>query len=174
MDQEEMEIHLILIGHTGVGKTSLRKHLKNMPIDTQEAPTLIMESDYMHKEIPLQSSGNRLSLTMWDTGGQPIFQDLLPCFARFRCMYSLVFRLPDIVSFDCCPEIRPYSKHSKPVQSLFTNREIIYRNLAFIQAFSSSFQEKPGDKASSFGFPAAIVVGTCYDKLPSYHEDLVE
>ena len=142
MNHEEIEIHLILIGHAGVGKTSLKKHLKNVPIEKFESPTLVMESDAIRFE---ESEAKRFSLTLWDTGGHPIFQDLLPCFARFRCMYGLVFKLTDIVFFDSCPDIRSCGKDSETVSSPFSNRDIIHRNLAFIQAFSSSFREKSGD-----------------------------
>ena len=112
--EEESQIHLILIGHTGVGKTSLRKHLKNEPINMDESPTIIMEPEFLYREsikmansIPFKSirealkdSSSKVFLTMWDTGGQPIFQDLLPCFARLKCMYGIVFRLPDLQDLD--------------------------------------------------------------------------
>ena len=82
------DIHLILIGHTNVGKTSLRKHLKNEPIDRNEPPTVVMESEYI-RGAGLDSN---VSVTMWNTGGHPFFQDLLPCFARFKCLLQYVMR----------------------------------------------------------------------------------
>ena len=140
-----MQIHLILIGHTGVGKTSLRKHLKDEPIDMNETPTIVMEPEFLYRESVelsaaspfkcikdvLSSSNSKVFLTMWDTGGQPIFQDLLPCFARLKCMYGIVFRLPDLQEFDSRPEIRPCDEHHESVTSPFTNKDILYRNLAY-------------------------------------------
>ena len=182
---DEFQVHLILIGRTGVGKTSLRKHLKNEPIDMSERPTIIMEPEFLYREFvgleagspfkilkdALKSSGGKVFLTMWDTGGQPIFQDLLPCFARLKCMYGIVFRLPDLKHFESKPEIRPFDAKEKPVASPFTNQDIFYRNLAFVQAYSCSMQERfsnlPPQAMSTeehvVRFPAAIVVGTCKD-----------
>ena len=181
-------MHLILIGHTGVGKTSLRKHLKNDPIDMNESPTIVMEPEFLYREfvdieagIPfkalkdaLKSSGCKLLLTMWDTGGQPIFQDLLPCFARLKCMYGIVFRLPDLKHFESKPDIRPFDANCKSVDSPYTNRDIFYRNLAFVQAYSCSMQERfnylPPQAMSTeehpttvVQFPAAVVIGTYKD-----------
>lgn len=111
--EDEVQIHLILIGSSGVGKTSLRKHLKNEQIDMNEVPTIIMEPDHLYGDARNVSdnendhnlTGNKISLTMWDTGGQPIFQDLLPCFARLKCMYGIIFRMSDLDEFDSKPKI---------------------------------------------------------------------
>ena len=186
-----MQIHLILIGHTGVGKTSLRKHLKDEPIDMNETPTIVMEPEFLYRESVellaanpfkrikdvLSSPNSKVFLTMWDTGGQPIFQDLLPCFARLKCMYGIVFRLPDLQEFDSRPEIRPCDEHHESVISPFTNEDILYRNLAYVQAYSCSMKEKfdnlpiqanpssgSSDSSAMSNYPAAVVVGTCKDK----------
>ena len=153
------DIHFMLIGHTNVGKTSIRKHLKNEPIDMKEPPTVVMESEYI-RELGLDSDA---SVTMWDTGGHPFFQDLLPCFARLKCLYGLVFRIPDIEN-DSHPDIR-CCEYFEPSKSPFTNRDILFRNLAFIQAFSCDMQsnqvEVSLDSASN---PAAVIIGTNKDK----------
>ena len=185
-EEGELQIHLILIGHTGVGKTSIRKHLKNEPIDRNEAPTIVMEPEFLYKEsvetgkpfkhlydMPGTSKDN-IFLTMWDTGGQPIFQDLLPCFARFNCMYGVVFRLTDIEDLDSKPEIRPCDVHHENAISPFSKKDILYRDLAYIQAFSFNMQDKLSDlpmlaenSSLSTSSPAAVVVGTCKDEIES-------
>ena len=189
---DEVQIHLILIGSSGVGKTSLRKHLKDEDFDMNESPTIIMEPDYLYRDsdnVPFkcltgdsQISANKIFLTMWDTGGQPIFQDLLPCFARLKCMYGIVFRMSDLQMLDSKPEIRPSDENHDPIVSPFSNKEIIYRNLAYFQAFSGTMKDKfenlpmqvQQDKSNeenvpcTRNYPAAVVVGTCKDLVPSY------
>ena len=186
---DEFQVHLILIGHTGVGKTSLRKHLKNEPMDINECPTIVMEPEFLYREsVSLEAgnpfktlkdafgcSGGKVFLTMWDTGGQPIFQDLLPCFARLKCMYGIVFRLPELKDFESTPEIRPFVANCASVTSPFSSQDIFYRNLAFVQAYSCSMKERfenlPQQASSTEGhpttttvqYPAAVVVGTCKD-----------
>ena len=192
----EIQIHLILIGHTGVGKTSLRKHLKNELIDMKESPTIVMEPEFLYRESVVSDSAfkhikdmsttekEKVFLTMWDTGGQPVFQDLLPCFARLNCMYGVVFRLTDIEDFETVkPTIRPCDHHHQMAMSPFTKKDIFYRNLAFVQAFSCSTQEKlkelpilsnMSDSTSNHCSPASVIVGTCKDELKHTSKQLEE
>ena len=158
------DVHFVLIGHTNVGKTSLRKHLKNQPIDMEEPSTIVMESEYI-REMELDSN---VSVTMWDTGGHPFFQDLLPCFARLKCLYGLVFCITDIENFESCPDIRRCEYH-EPAESPFTNREILFRNLAFIQAFSGWTQSDQAEVNS-----AAVIIGTNKDKMSPSSEILIQ
>jgi hypothetical protein len=187
-EDDEVQIHLVLIGHTGVGKTSVRKHLRNEHINMSESPTIVMEPEFLYRELMelqgnvpfkyikdiLGSSASRVFLTMWDTGGQPIFQDLLPCFARLKCMYGIVFRLPDIEAFDSFPSIRPCDEHHEGSTSPFSNEDIVYRNLAYVQAYSCSMKKHLGNMpihegsaimSSSINFPSAVVIGTCKDEV---------
>ena len=150
-----------------------------------ECPTIVMEPEFLYRESVSLEAGNpfktlkdalksccgKVFLTMWDTGGQPIFQDLLPCFARLKCMYGIVFRIPDLKHFESKPEIRPFDKKGKSVTSPFTNKDIFYRNLAFVRAYSrNNFNNLPPQAISTdkhpttvVQFPAAVVVGTCKD-----------
>jgi len=170
---DESQIHLILIGFTGVGKTSLRKHLKDESIDDNESPTIVMEYDEIRYRT--SSAGKEVSVTMWDTGGQPVFQDLLPCFARIQCIYSVVFRLPDIQELSKKPEICPCDENHERIRSPFTTRELIFHDLAYIEAFSDMTptlgvqrflnQEKTSTET--------VIVGTCKDQITSLIELLV-
>ena len=190
--KDEVQIHVILIGHTGVGKTSLRKHLKNEPIDDNERPTIVMEPEFLYRESLTTVAGgafkplldlprdcqSKVFLTMWDTG-QPIFQDLLPCFARLKCLYGIVFRLSDLEKFDEKPGIRPCKSFLESTVSPFTNRDIIYRNLSFIQAFSYNTQRKQENlppqlrsKDSQKASTAAVIIGTYRDKATASDEIL--
>ena len=73
--------------------------------------------------------------------------------------------------FDNNPEIRPCKSFLEPASSPFTNRDIMYRNLSFVQAFSSSVEKKmenlPAEvksRDSKKFSTAAVVVGTCKDQ----------
>ena len=171
---KEVQIHLILIGLTGVGKTSVRRHLKNEPMDENESPTIVMEPEYLYRESvevgpfkhikdSLTAGPNKVFLSLWDTGGQPIFQDLLPCFARLQSMYGIVFRLSDIETFDSKPEIRQCTRYDEVAISPFTNEDMIYRNLAYVAAYPSI--KKYGNAEGDSNFPAAIILGTFQDKV---------
>ena len=171
--EEEAAIHLILIGHAGAGKTSTSRHLEEKLFDENEPATIVMNS----KIIPIEDKPDcKVSLNIWDTGGHPVFQDLLPCFARLMCVYSIVFRLTDIDTFDDYPEIRPYNKDQSKKVSPFTNREIMYRNLAYIHVYTSGMQSYYKNEPilpSATNFPGAIVIGTFKDKLSSVSKDSI-
>jgi hypothetical protein len=144
-----------------------------------EPEFLYRESMELHGNIPfkfikdvLGSTASRVFLTMWDTGGQPIFQDLLPCFARLKCMYGIVFRLPDIEAFGSSPTIRPCDEYREESTSPFSSEDIVYRNLAYLQAYSCSMKkhfdaidESSAIMSSSANFPSAVVIGTCKDEV---------
>ena len=168
---DEDEIHLVLIGHAGVGKTSFRRHLKDELFDKNEPPTIMLESKCMVIEDESKFKANKISINCWDTGGHPIFQDLLPCFARLMCLYGIVFRLIDINDFDAHPKIRPYNKDPNIYISPFTNREIMYRNLAFIHVYTSEMQNPSNPSATNF--PGAVLIGTFKDELSLVSQDLI-
>ena len=203
-------VHMILLGHAGVGKTSIRKHFKNEPFDPQEKTTIVADHEVLRKcespraktqqeplvcetlatktdvkfsEDEFFSSHSNLDviqddkvlLTLWDTGGQPMFQDLLPCFPSLRTLYGIVFRL-DNFGDSSNAETRPPCSFEPSVESPFTHCELIHRCLAYVNTFSSNtqgiLQTLPSElhgvfhtDSSDSCFPMAIVIGTCKDRV---------
>ena len=186
---EVAHLHMILIGHTGVGKTSIRKHLQNIPFNEQEKSTIIMEQELLCQEatedstVPTSfrsenvytSEPDKVFLTLGDTGGQPMFQDLLPCFAKLRSIYGIVFRLCDLLE-DPNAVVRPVSSLECERESPYSCVDSIYRCLAFLDSFSSSFHSNflnipPEVKKIFFEstnlktFPRLVLIGTFKDTL---------
>ena len=190
---EVSHLHMILIGHSGVGKTSLRKHLQNIPFNQKEESTIIMEQELLCR-VTMEASINTNSpifeksegvykgetgtvfLTLWDTGGQPMFQDLLPCFAKLRSIYGIVFRLCDLLG-NLKAIVRPVCPLlENAVKSPYTCIDHIYRCLAFLDSFSSilhhNFSNLPPEvRTSSFEsteletFPRVALIGTFKDTV---------
>ena len=189
---EVSHLHMILIGHTGVGKTSIRKHLQNFPFNSKEKSTVIMEQDLLYQEtieastdsasMVFQKSENvyksepdKVFLTLWDTGGQPMFQDLLPCFAKLRSIYGIVFRLSDLLE-NHTATVRPVSSLECEQESPYSCVDYIYRCLAFLDFFLSSLRNNflnipPEVKNISFKssevhtFPRLALIGTFKDTV---------
>ena len=188
-------LHMLLIGHTGVGKTSVRKHLQNIPMDHNEKSTVIMEPELLCQETieastdksessfvfqlndnVYKSEPDKVFLTLWDTGGQQMFQDLLSCFAKVRSIYGVVFRLPDLLSTERAT-VRPSGSVECQGESPYTDSEYIYRSLAFLNSFSfdihQRFSSLPAEVLGVFdstelhSFPKVALIGTCKDKLSS-------
>ena len=170
-------VHMILLGHTGVGKTSVRKHFKNEPFDPHEKTTIVAEHEFLQQPNVKLSKGetqpellvtetlaaktdtasteesfffyphdhlhgtesDKVLLTLWDTGGQPMFQDLLPCFPKLRSLYGIVFRLDNFGDSSNAETHSPCDFESS-VKSPFTHIELICRCMAYVNTFSSSTQ----------------------------------
>ena len=197
---EITHLHMILIGHTGVGKTSVVKHLKGEKIDPDENSTEVMEPQLLVCKQPelliretlaasLQGTGffvkenenyraepGKFYLNIWDTGGQSMFQDLLPCFAKLRSLYGVVFKLTD--DLDSYPKNsfrfgrQKYSTGPCP----YSNKDLIYRCLGYIETFSSSIKDTiprlPSEivdilqlEREEQEFPIAVLIGTYRDKF---------
>ena len=199
---EESHLHMILIGHTGVGKTSIRKHLQNIPFNKKEDSTVIMEQELLYqetmealtdtssrefskKEKIYISEPDKVFLTLWDTGGQPMFQDLLPCFAKLRSIYGIVFRLCDLLENPkaVVRPVCPLLEHEK--ESTYTYMEYFYRCLAFLESSSSSllnaFSNLPPEvRKESFNckelhtFPRVALIGTFKDKVKEDDSQLLK
>ena len=124
------------------------------------------------KIMPIEDKSDcSVFVNVWDTGGHPVFQDLLPCFARLMCVYGIVFRLTDLIdnTFDDFPKIRPYNRdHQNEKFSPFTNREIMYRNLAYIHVYTSGMQnDYYKNESLATNFPGAVIIGTFNDIILS-------
>ena len=181
---ELSHLHLILIGHTGVGKTSIRKHLQNIPLDDQEDSTIIMEQELLHQSA-LTGSGSaifekcsteyigkpgQVFLTLWDTGGQPMFQDLLPCFAKYRSVYGIVFRICDLLK-ESKAVVKPVSHWESEWMSSYTYTDYIDRCYSFLESHSSNMQLEIGnlppevkmvflESSKLHDFPKVALIGT--------------
>ena len=190
-DSEYLEVphlHMLLIGHTGVGKTSVRKHLQNIPFNDKEKSTIIMEQELLYQETletidsekstvvfkkydsVYKSDPDKIYLTLWDTGGQPMFQDLLPCFAKFRSIYGIVVRLSDLLD-NSNASIRPTCPLEIERESPYTSTDYLYRCLSFLE--STSLDVHLGNLpdilkkrlASGMVFPKIAFIGTFKDQI---------
>ncbi len=189
---EVPHLHMLLIGHTGVGKTSIRKHLQNIPFNDKEKSTIIMEQELLYQETfestvdpkkstvvfkkyhgVYKSDPDNIYLTLWDTGGQPMFQDLLPCFAKFRSIYGIVVRLCDLLD-NSNASIRPTCSLEIERESPYTSTDYLYRCLSFLDSNSLDLhlsslpdivKKRVFEAASGMAFPKVAFIGTFKDQI---------
>mmetsp|Transcript_4758 Transcript_4758/g.5158 ORF Transcript_4758/g.5158 Transcript_4758/m.5158 type:complete len:204 (+) Transcript_4758:45-656(+) len=89
-------IKIILIGDSGVGKTSLLDQYVNGGFNNNHKPTI--GADFMKKQVNI---GNRnVFLQMWDTAGQERFQALSTAFYRGSHCCILVYDVTSESSFE--------------------------------------------------------------------------
>jgi small GTP-binding protein len=90
---------VILLGNTGVGKTSLASRWVYSDYDPDVAPTI--GASNLFKEISL---GDKLiNVTLWDTAGQEQFRAITPLYVRGARAAIIVVATDAAESFDAIP-----------------------------------------------------------------------
>ena len=80
------ELRLIVVGRPKVGKTSLIKRLRGLPMDLNEVETHGIDI----LPLDLQCHDGPLYARVWDFGGQHVLHAMHEFFLRSRCLYLLV------------------------------------------------------------------------------------
>lgn len=89
-------LKVIILGDSGVGKTSLMQQFVNNKFTTQYKATI--GADFLTKELTLDD--RKVSLQLWDTAGQERFQSLGVAFYRGADCCVLVYDVNNTKSFD--------------------------------------------------------------------------
>jgi Ras-related protein Rab-7A len=91
-------LKIIIIGDSGVGKTSLIESFNFKKISRSAKPTI--GAEFTKKKVRLASSGVEVNLQIWDTAGQERFQSLCTSFYRGSDGCVLVFDISQPESYE--------------------------------------------------------------------------
>lgn len=89
-------LKILIIGESGVGKSSLLLRFTEDTFDPEQAATIGV--DFKVKTISID--GNRAKLAIWDTAGQERFRTLTPSYYRGAQGVILVYDVSNRSSFD--------------------------------------------------------------------------
>lgn len=78
-DKGKLDAKIVLIGNSGVGKTSIAMRYKEGKFN--DNPKATVGAAYFQKTVPFKD-GSVLRLHIWDTGGQEKFQSIAPLYYR--------------------------------------------------------------------------------------------
>ena len=81
---------VVIIGDSGVGKTSLLESFNYKKISKSAKPTI--GAEFLKKKVVIDD-GSEVNLQLWDTAGQERFQSLCTSFYRGSDCCVLVFDL---------------------------------------------------------------------------------
>jgi small GTP-binding protein len=90
---------IVVLGNSGVGKTSLVMQWTTGDFEAQTGPTI--GANHQRKSILI--SGEEVDLFLWDTAGQEQFQALTPLYAHSAATALLVVAIDEIESFKGIP-----------------------------------------------------------------------
>ena len=129
-------------------------------IDSKKSTVVFKKYDSIYKSDP-----DKIYLTLWDTGGQPMFQDLLPCFAKIRSIYGIVVSLRDLLD-NSNASIRPTFPLEIERESPYTSIDYLYQCLSFLD--STSLDMHLPDILvfeAAKAFPKVVFIGTHKDQI---------
>jgi len=87
---------IVLLGHTGVGKTSVALRYVQDVFSDRSSPTI--GASFLAKRIVLDDA--KIKLQIWDTAGQERFRSLAPMYYRGACAAILVYEINAYESFE--------------------------------------------------------------------------
>lgn len=97
-NQQKGFIKIIVIGDSGVGKSSLIEAFNFKKVSRSAKPTI--GAEFTKKKLKLADSGQEVNLQIWDTAGQERFQSLCTSFYRGSDVCVLVFDISVAESYD--------------------------------------------------------------------------
>ena len=95
MKKKPIEVKMILLGESGVGKTSIIKRYLNDNFDKNEASTLSMS--YVGKTV--EKNDQKIILNIWDTIGQEKYRSISKLFLNETKIVILVYSITSKASF---------------------------------------------------------------------------
>ena len=102
-DKDNISCKVVLVGDTGVGKTSIIERYINDKYEENQKTTLV--SSYTFKKIDIKKYNNSVSLDIWDTAGQEVYRSLSKNFYLNASIGILVYDISRKASFE---SIRDY------------------------------------------------------------------
>ena len=97
-DKNNISCKVVLVGDTGVGKTSIIERYINNKYDENQKTTLV--SSYTFKKIDIKKYNKSISLDIWDTAGQEVYRALSKNFYLNASIGILVYDITRKDSFD--------------------------------------------------------------------------
>ena len=97
-NQDNISCKVVLVGDTGVGKTSIIERYINNRYDENQKTTLV--SSYTFKKIDIKKYNKSVSLDIWDTAGQEVYRSLSKNFYLNASIGILVYDISRKNSFE--------------------------------------------------------------------------
>ena len=87
----DTELKLFILGNGGVGKTQLSRRLRNLPYDTRILTTHGIELNLLKITVDLENFQGKVSLNLWDFGGQAIYHGSHTLFLHSQAIFCILW-----------------------------------------------------------------------------------
>lgn len=123
-------VKFMLIGDSGVGKSSIMRQFTDHKFRDREANTVGL--DYGERVINI--SGKNVLVQVWDTAGQERFRTLTPSYYRSAMGILLVYSVADKASFNSVEiwmrQIRQYAVENIPILILSNKADVEFKEVS--------------------------------------------
>ena len=93
--EDEVDVKVVIVGATEVGKTSILNVLTNGDMGNEISPTI--GASFLIKDLEVNHS--TIHLALWDTAGQEKYKSMTPLYFRGALYGIIVFSIIDLNSF---------------------------------------------------------------------------
>ena len=113
-----IEMKVVLIGESGVGKSSIIRQFVNKVFDDNIEASI--STKYFTKEIKIESKNKKIRYNLWDTAGQERYRSLAKIFYNNANVIVFVYNIINQKSFE---ELKNYwykeVKHNSPSDTIY-------------------------------------------------------
>lgn len=106
---------VVMVGNSGVGKTSLVNRIVNGTFNEQEAPTI--GSQYVSVERTVENQ--QITLELWDTAGQEAYRSIVGFYSRDSKGAFLLFDVTNKETFQTLSKWIDFMNESAPEAKIF-------------------------------------------------------
>ena len=165
-DKDNIEIKMILLGESGVGKTSIiSRYVENI---FEENVTTSHAMTYVQKDLTIENQ--KIQLNIWDTVGQEKYRSLSKLFFKDTKIVILVYAITDMTSFkglDYWSSLYKETIGDDAILGIVGNKSDLYLEQEVSQEKGEELAKQKG------GFFSEISAKENGDQLDSYINKLV-
>ncbi|KAK9804093.1 hypothetical protein WJX73_006456 [Symbiochloris irregularis] len=157
---------VLLVGDSGVGKTSLLQRFSEGSFDEASPPTIGV--DFRLKYVDLQ--GKRIKLTVWDTAGQERFRTLTSSYYRGAHGIVYLFDVTREETFEgikevWMPEVAMYSTLEHPATMVIANKIDLESEREVSREQATAFSRQNGCLFVETSAKADVAVRQAFEEL---------
>ena len=130
MSQNNQPIKVVLLGESGVGKTSIIQQFTSHTFDRSTLTSLSCQ--YSSQTIKLKELNKTITFDIWDTAGQERYRSLAKIYYKDAKIIIFVYDITNKNSFDSIKtywmeQIQLYT-YKKPIFGLVSNKDDLYKS----------------------------------------------
>lgn len=171
MDSSEIQVKVVLLGDTGVGKTSIAHNMARLNDIEELRPSVGVALTNIHSSY----GGHAFDLRLWDTAGQEIYRSLPEQNVRNADISLLVFSISEEKSYTELSEFLRLARDWNPdIPLIFVGNKcdleenrVIDRNAA--ASYADSFNGSYVEVSALTGFNIQVLLNTIMLKYLKAH-----